>query len=81
MFGLESQKKKKPGNEFEFDLEKKCQNPAEIKKVQELVMQRVQKIKEILRVGGDQEDIERLGTLLHGYHSLLKVTSRFQKQK
>ena len=77
MFGLESQKKKKPNEEFVFELEKELKNPAKHKEIKEKVELRLQKIKDSLRSGDDQEEYERFGLLLHGYQSLLKVMSRF----
>ncbi|KIC71095.1 Uncharacterized protein DB44_ER00240 [Candidatus Protochlamydia amoebophila] len=41
------------------------------------VEERIQKIKEALRSGENQEEFDRFGLLLHGYTSLLKVISRF----
>lgn len=77
MFGLESQKKKKPSEEFIFELEKELKNPVKHKEIHQLVEKRLQKIKEILRSGDDQEEFDRFGLLLHGYNSLIKVMSRF----
>ncbi len=77
MFGLESQKKKKPNEEFIFELEKDLKNPAKQKEIRQQVENRLQKIKETLRSGDDQEEFDRFGILLHGYNSLLKVISRF----
>ena len=39
---------------------------------------RLQKIKETLRSGENQEEFDRFSLLLHGYTSLLKVMSRFK---
>jgi DNA-binding transcriptional regulator GbsR (MarR family) len=77
MFGLESQKKKKPNEEFVFELEKELRDPAKHREIRQRVEERLQKIKEILRSGDDQEEFDRFGVLLHGYNSLLKVMSRF----
>jgi hypothetical protein len=78
MFGLESQKKKKPSDEFVFELEKELKDPAKHREIKQKVEARLQKIKDILRTGGeDQEEFDRFGLLLHGYNSLLKVMSRF----
>jgi hypothetical protein len=78
MFGLEGQKKKKPSDEFVFELEKELKDPAKHKQIKQKVEERLQKIKDILRTGGeDQEEFDRFGSLLHGYNSLLKVMSRF----
>lgn len=79
MFGLEGQKKKKPQEEFVFDLEKELKDPKKYKDLKDKVELRVQRIKEMLRTGEDQPDFERLGLLLHGYTSILKVMSRCSK--
>lgn len=81
MFGLESQKKKKPIEEFVFDLEKMLVNPEEHKKLREKIESRIQEVKKYLRSGENQEEFDRLGMLLHGYTSLLKVMSRFNPKK
>lgn len=78
MFGLESQKKKKPIDDFVFELEKELKNPVKHKEILQRVETRLQKIKEVLRSGdNNQEEFDRFGLLLHGYNSLLKVMSRF----
>lgn len=77
MFGLEDQKKKKPAPEYVFDLEKELKDLAKQKQIKQKVEGQLQKIKEHLRTGGEnQEDFEGFGLLLHGYNSLLKVMSR-----
>ncbi|CUI15979.1 putative needle chaperone SctE [Candidatus Protochlamydia naegleriophila] len=77
MFGLESQKKKKPVEEFVFELETELKNSKKNKELRQKVEERIQKIKEALRSGENQEEFDRFGLLLHGYTSLLKVISRF----
>jgi hypothetical protein len=77
MFGLESQKKKKPLEEFVFELEKELSNPKTHKELKQKAEDRVQKVKDVLRSGENQEEFDRFGLLLHGYTSLLKVISRF----
>lgn len=77
MFGLESQKKKKPSEEFIFELEKELKSPVKHKEIKTKVEEKLQKIKEVLRSGDDQNKFDRFGLLLHGYNSLLKVMSRF----
>lgn len=76
MFGLEGQKKKKMIEEFVFELEKDIKNPAKLKEIQEKVNARLHKIKEILHTGDNQEQIDRVSTLLHGYNAILKVIAR-----
>ncbi|CAF24116.1 DUF5398 domain-containing protein [Candidatus Protochlamydia amoebophila] len=77
MFGLEDQKKKKTSEEFVFELEKDLKNLKKNKEIRQQVEERIQKIKEALRSGENQEEFDRFGLLLHGYTSLLKVISRF----
>ncbi|WP_075883349.1 DUF5398 domain-containing protein [Candidatus Protochlamydia sp. W-9] len=77
MFGLEDQKKKKTSEEFVFELEKDLKNPKKNKEIRQQVEEKIQKIKEALRSGENQEEFDRFGLLLHGYTSLLKVISRF----
>ena len=57
MFGLEGQKKKKPIEEFVFELEKEFKDPSYYKEVRQKIEQRIQKIKESLRAGEDQEEV------------------------
>ncbi len=77
MFGLEGQKKKKPTEEFVFELEKDLKDPKKQKELRQKVEGRIQKSKDVLRTGDDKEEFDRFGLLLLGYNSLLKVTSRF----
>lgn len=77
MFGLEDQKKKKPSDEFVFELEKELKDPKKNKEIQGKVEARLQKIKEYLRSGDAPDEFDKLGLLLHGYNALLKVISRF----
>lgn len=76
MFGLEGQKKKKSGEEFVFDLEKELKDPAKQKEIRANIDDKIQKIKEYLRSGDEQEEFDRFGLLLQGYTSLLKILSR-----
>lgn len=76
MFGLENQKKKKPTEEFVFDLEKELKNPKKHQELREHIEKRIQKIKEVLRTGESKEEFDYFGLLLHGYNALLKVMSR-----
>lgn len=80
MFGLEKQKKKNQPEEFIFELEKDLKNPQKAKEIKQVVESRIQKIKEILRTGENQEEFDQFGTLLHGYTSLQKVFSRFKSK-
>lgn len=78
MFGLEGQKKKKPVEEFVFELEKELKNPKKHQEIKARVEGRIQKIKDHLRTGEEKDEFDRFGLLLHGYTSLLKVMSRFK---
>lgn len=75
MFGLEGQKKDKL--KFEFELEKELNDSKKHKELKLHVENRIQEIKKILRDGENKKEFERLGLILHGYTSLLKVFSRF----
>lgn len=76
MFGLEDQKKKKKTEEFVFDLEKELGTGKSNKEVKERIESRIQVIKELLRSGENKDDFDKIGKILHGYASLLKVISR-----
>lgn len=76
MYGLE----KKPGEKFEFDLEKEIKrDPAQGKKILEKAEHRMQEIKKLLREGANEKDFDRLGILLHGYSALQKVLKKVAK--
>lgn len=75
MFGLEDKKKK--SEEFVFDLEKDLKNSKSHQEIKARIEARIQRVKDFLRVGENQEDFDKFGILLHGYTSLLKVISRF----
>lgn len=75
MYGLESQKKKKP-EPFVFDLEKDLKDPKKNREVKQKIEQRIQAIKSILKTGENKEEFDIFGVLLHGYTSLLKVMAR-----
>ncbi len=78
MFGLEDQKKK-PGQEFVFELERDLRDSKKHKEVKARVEGQIQAIKKQLRGGSEKEDFDQYGVLLHGYTSLLKVMSRFKR--
>ncbi|MBA3957794.1 MAG: DUF5398 family protein [Parachlamydiaceae bacterium] len=75
MFGLENQKKKKPET-FVFDLETTLKDQKKHRETKQKVEERIQKIKTILKSGDNKEDFDKIGVLLHGYTSLLKVMAR-----
>ena len=70
MFGLE----KKPGEKFNFDLEKEIkERPSRGKEILDKVEKRIQEIKKNLREGAKEKDFDELGILLHAYAALQKV--------
>lgn len=75
MFGLESQKKKKPET-FVFDLEKDLKDTKQNRALKEKIEKRIQEIKNVLKSGENKEEFDMFGVLLHGYTSLLKVMAR-----
>lgn len=75
MFGLED-KKKKPDEKFFFELEKELKDPKRYKELHQHIEERVQKLKDFLRNGDNQEGFERFVLLLQGYQALLKVMAR-----
>lgn len=81
MFGLENQKKQKNTEEFVFDLEKDLKNNKTQTELKKKMEARIQQIKEVLRSGENKEDFDKLGALLHGYTSMLKVIARFSPKK
>lgn len=81
MFGLENQKKQKNTEEFVFDLEKDLKNNKTQTEIKKKMEARIQQIKEVLRSGENKEDFDKLGALLHGYTSMLKVIARFSPKK
>lgn len=81
MFGLENQKKKKKAEEFVFELEKDLRNEKKHKEIKKKAEDRIQGVKEVLRMGEDKDEFDKFGILLHGYTSLLKVMARFNIAK
>lgn len=75
MFGLENKKRKKPP-EFVFELEKELKDHKKHKEIKDRVEKRIQEIKLLLREGEKEKEFERLGLILLGYTSLIKVMSR-----
>lgn len=76
MFGLEDQKKKKQSKEFVFELEKELHNPKRQKEIRAQIENRLTKVKEYLKKGTEKLDFDRMGTILQGYASLLKIVDR-----
>lgn len=76
MFGLEDQKKKKKSADFVFDLEKQIQNPKTQKEIRLQIEKKLMKVKEALKKGTEKLDFDRIGVILQGYASLLKIIDR-----
>lgn len=81
MFGLEDQKKKKKIEDFVFDLEREFKDSKKNQEYKKKIEERIQKIKGILREGGEKEEFDKFGVLLHGYTSLLIVMGRCIRSK
>lgn len=79
MFGLEDESKEKD-KAFRFDLEKDLKDAEKTSEIKTSIRKRMQDVKATLRQGENQETFDKLGTLLHGYVSLLKVISRVEQQ-
>lgn len=80
MFGLDDDKKKPKEEEFLFDLERDLKGSDAHKELVDLVESRAQTVKGLLQRGEDKEMYAKLGTLLHGYASLIKVMGKTQKK-
>ena len=72
MFGLEGQQKKKKTEEFVFELEKELKDPKKFQEIKVKVEKRIQKIKDSLRSGDDQEEFDRFGLLCRAITRSLK---------
>lgn len=81
MFGLEDQKKKKKSDEFIFEFEKEAIDLNKKKDLTDRLSTRVEKLKEILRGGENQENFEQFAVLLQGYLALVKVMARVSQKK
>ncbi|MGE3953708.1 MAG: DUF5398 family protein [Parachlamydiales bacterium] len=73
MFGLE--KRKEMGEEA-FALEKELSDSEKRAKMRKKIEERIQKLKNLLRSGGQQEEFDQYGILLHGYAALQKLIQR-----
>ena len=80
MFGLEGDKKGDKPNpkDFMFELESDLEDLGKLKDMQAHILDKVQKIKGMLREGDSKEEYDRIGVLLHGYTSLLKVMKKMK---
>lgn len=77
MFGLEDQSNKgeKP---FVFDLEEDLKTAKAKQSHLEHIQSQIQKTKKMLREGKNQAEFDKLGAILYGYTSLMKVVSRIE---
>lgn len=76
MFGLE----KSPREKFDFDLEVDLkENPKKAKELLNKIESTINKIKQKLKGSGSKEELNKLGTLMQGYTSLVKVLKKIQK--
>ncbi len=76
MFGLE----KSPREKFDFDLEVDLkENPTKAKELLNRIDGNIAKIKQKIKKGGSKEELNKLGILLQGYTSLIKVLKKCQK--
>ena len=55
-------------------------DPKKFQDLKEKIEHRVQKIKESLRSGDDQQEYDRWNLLLQGYQSVQKVMTRFKSK-
>lgn len=76
MFGLEDQKKKKKSGEFTFELEQELINPKRQKEIRGQIEKKLMHVKEALKKGTEKLDFDRIGVILQGYASLLKIIDR-----
>lgn len=78
MYGLE----KNPKAPFEMDLEKDLKkDPSKAQRMIKEIEEKIQSIKALLREGSKGAEFDNLGTLLHGYSSMLKVLTKFVSKK
>lgn len=80
MFGMGSDKKKKPGADFSFDLEEDMKDPGKLRAMKERVEERVNQLKTMLRQGEDKKVFDDAQTLLHGYLAIQKVMQRVNRK-
>ena len=81
MFGLEDQKKKKPAQVFEFELEKELKDPKKGAEIRDTIAKRLQTLKTLLQSGIEHVEYESIATILYGYQALLKVFERVVAKK
>ncbi|CAM0116762.1 DUF5398 family protein [Rhabdochlamydiaceae symbiont of Dictyostelium giganteum] len=78
MFGLE----KTISQGFTFDLEQDLKkNPSKLQETLKLAEEKIQTLKSQLREGASGQELDHLGTLLHGYLALHKILKRISLKK
>jgi len=78
MYGLEKDKK----TPFEFDLEQELRkDPAQGKAKLQMIEERIQEIKNLLREGSASEEFDKLGVLLQGYTAAKKIINKITTKK
>ena len=80
MFGMGSDKKKKPGADYSFDLEEDLKDPGKLRAMKERVEERITQLKTMLRQGEDKKVFDETQTLLHGYLAVQKVIQRVNRK-
>ncbi len=73
MFGLE---KRKEMGEESFELEKELADAEKAAQMRKRTEERIQKLKGLLRSGGQPEEFDQYGVLLHGYAALQKLITQ-----
>ncbi|MBT7264826.1 MAG: DUF5398 family protein [Waddliaceae bacterium] len=70
------EQKTKNDDTFVFDLERDMKNFAKKKEITNDIATKVAAIKNTLRKGGDSEEYDKLGAVLHGYNALMSVVDK-----
>jgi penicillin V acylase-like amidase (Ntn superfamily) len=81
MFGLEDKENEEKKPAFTFDLETQLSDTKEQKKIIEKIEGKLQVIKNLLREGENKENYEKLGWILYGYLSIMKVSGRIKRKQ
>lgn len=80
MFGLSDSKKKKGKAPFDLEMEIK-KNPQKYHDLRNHAIDRMHVIKNMLLAGEKKENFNELGSILHGYVSLLKILGKVYERK
>ena len=82
MFGLENNKKEKPKKkDLYFDLEIKLNDETARKEIFTNLEKKMQRVKELMRLGENKTSFDRLNALHQGYSSAIKVLMRIKAKK